>query len=151
MHWAQRLGPFAVLASVSALAAPEMTATPAPASEPEANKAMYVAALDLSTRELAEQVKGGRDDLRPFLPTRLKTGAAFIGAAYLAGDQDEGRSHALLNTAREAQKAISESELAARQASCDGEGARLLVGASALERAVMSRIAAKRMKRLLSE
>jgi hypothetical protein len=112
---------------------------------------MCVAALDLSTRELAEQVKGGRDDLRPVLLTRLTSGAALIGAAYLAGDRDEGRSSALLDSALDAQKALPESELAARQVLCEGEGARLLAGANALERAVVSRVAARRMKRLLSE
>ena len=115
------------------------------------NATMCVAALDLSTRELAEQVKGGREDLRPVLLTRLKSGAAFIGAAYLAGDRDEGRSRASLDAALEAQKSLPESALAARQNLCEGEGARLLAGASALERAVVSRVATRRMKRLLSE
>lgn len=112
---------------------------------------MCVAALDLSTRKLAEQVKGGRDDLRPLLFTRLKSGAAFIGESYLGGERDEARSRALLDTALEAQKAIPESELAARQASCEGEGARLLAGANVLERAVVGLVATRRMKRLLSE
>ena len=113
---------------------------------------MCVAALDASTRELAEQKwKGGRDDLRPVLLTRLKSGAAFIGAAYLAGDRDEERSGALLDAAMEAQKALPESELTARQAFCEGEGARLLAAAGALERALVGRVATRRMKRLLSE
>lgn len=113
--------------------------------------ARCVAALDLSTRQLAEQVKGGQDEMRPLLLRRLKSGAAFVGAAYLAGARDEGRSHALLDSALVAQMALSESELAARQAACDEEGTRLLARTNALEREVVSRVATRRMTRLLAE
>jgi hypothetical protein len=105
----------------------------------------------LSTRKLAEQVKGGHDEMRPLLLARLKSGAAFVGAAYLAGDRDEGRSHALLDSALAAQKALPESELAARQAACNDEGASLLARTNGLEREVVSRVAEKRMSRLLSD
>lgn len=113
--------------------------------------ARCVAALDLSTRQLAEKVKGGQYEMRPLLLARLKSGAAFVGAAYLAGARDEGRSHALLDSALQTQNALPESELAARQAACDDEGTSLLARTSALERAVVSRVAARRMTRLLSE
>jgi hypothetical protein len=142
------------LASISALAAqaaPSTPATSASAAERESHTARCVAALDLSTRHLAEQVKAGKDEMRPLLLARLKSGAAFVGSAYLAGARDEGRSHALLDSALAAQKALPESELAARQAACDDEGTRLLSRTNAIEREVVSRVAAKRMTLLLSE
>jgi len=113
--------------------------------------ARCVAALDLSTRQLAEKVKGGQDELRPLLLVRLKSGAALVGAVYLAGDRDEGRSHALLDSALAAQKALPDWELAARQAACADEGTSLLARTNALEREVVNRVAARRMTRLLSE
>ena len=113
--------------------------------------ARCVAALDLSTRQLAEKVKGGKDVMRPLLLARLKSGAALVGAAYLAGARDEGRSQALLDSALVAQKALPESELAERQAACDDVGTSLLARTNALEREVVSRVATRRMKRLLSE
>ncbi|MBE0548150.1 MAG: hypothetical protein IH627_10960 [Rubrivivax sp.] len=143
--------PYAVilgLATLSAIAAP---ATGVPPSERELHTAQCVAALDANTRELARQVKGGHDELRPMLLSRLEGGATFIGAAYLAGDRDEERSRALLDSALEAQKSLPESEVAARQANCADEGARQFAAANALERAVVRRVAAKRMKRLLAE
>lgn len=151
MSWVHRLGPVVVLASVSALAAPAITATSASASERETYTALCVAALDLSTRQLAAQVKSGQDAVRPLLLARLKSGAAFIGAAYVSGERDEARTRELLETALEAQKALSESEMATRQATCEVEGARLLAEANALERTVVSRVAAKRLNRLLAE
>jgi hypothetical protein len=113
--------------------------------------ARCVAALDLSTRQLAEKVKGGHNEMRPLLLVRLKSGAALVGEAYLAGDRDEARSHSLLDSALAAQKALPESELTARQAACADEGTSLLARTNALEREVVSRVAAKRMTRLLSE
>ena len=151
MSWARRLGPVVVLVSASALAAPASPSTAAPASEREMHTARCVAALDLSTRQLAEKVKGGKDVMRPLLLARLKSGAALVGAAYLAGARDEGRSQALLDSALVAQKALPESELAERQAACDDVGTSLLARTNALEREVVSRVAARRMTRLLSE
>ena len=151
MSWARRLGPVVVLGSASALAAQASTSTAAPTSERELHTAQCVAALDLSTRQLAEKVKGGQDELRPLLLVRLKSGAALVGAAYLAGARDEGRSHALLDAALVAQTALPVSELAARQAACDDEGTSLLARTNALEREVVSRVATRRMTRLLSE
>lgn len=57
----------------------------------------------------------------------------------------------MLDSARESQKLLSESELAARQAECEAEGARLLAQTNVIEREVANRVAANRMKRLLSE
>jgi hypothetical protein len=144
-------GSIFLLVSTSALAAPALPTTSSPTSIREMHTALCVAALDVSTRELAEQVKAGRNELRALMASRLNSGAAFVGSAYLAGDGNEGRSTALLDSALEAQKGLPAPQMEMRQAACDAEGARLLAGASALERAVFSRVAAKRMKRLLAE
>lgn len=111
--------------------------------------AQCVAALDLQTETLAAQVKAGRADLRGLLKARLKAGAAFIGQAWLDGQRDEGRSQALLKQAQEAQRSLPAPELATRQNRCAAEGDKLLADANPLSRAVVSRLADKRMKKLL--
>jgi hypothetical protein len=118
-------------------------------SEREWHAAECVAALDLGTEDLSRQVKAGHEELRPLLLDRLKSGAAFIGQAYLNGERDEARSQALLKEAREAQRALPESSLAARQLSCAEEGSRLLADANVLEREIVSQVARRRMNKLL--
>lgn len=111
--------------------------------------AQCVAALDAQTETLAQQIKAGRADLRSVLRARLKAGAAFIGRAYLDGERDEARSQALLRQAREAQRGLPVSELSARQGRCAAEGERLLADADPISRAVVSRLAERRMKKML--
>ena len=122
-----------------------------PPSKRELNTASCVAALEVSTDELAGQVKAGRKDLQPLLRQRLDAGAAFIGTAYLNGDRDEARAQALLAAALKAQAALPKAELAARQARCAQEGAKLLADSNFFGRAVVARLAKKRMKTLLGE
>ena len=100
---------------------------------------------------MAVEVRGVREELRPQLLIRLESGAAFIGTAYLRGERDEARSQALLNDAREEQKSISDADLLARQATCAEEGSRLLAETNFIGRAVVVRLAEKRMKKLLGE
>jgi len=138
-------------AALIGLTAWSALAAPPPPSEGELHTAQCVAALDVQTHELAAQVKAGREELRPLLLGRLMSGTAFIGTAYLAGDRDEMRSRSLLDAAREAQKTLPEKELAARQAACADEGNRLLANANALERAVVSRLATRRLDKLLAD
>lgn len=120
-------------------------------SKRELHSAECVAALEINTDDLARQVKAGRADLRPLLRQRLDAGAAFIGSAYLAGDRDEARAHALLAAALKSQAALPKAELAASQARCAQEGAKLLAASNFISRAVVSRLAGQRMKRLLGE
>ena len=148
MHRGYWLGPALFFGAGAAMAA---AVTPVQASEREVQTVQCVAALDASTRELAAQVKNGQPELRELLLGRLKSGVAFTGTAYLSGERDEQRTKALLDSALETQKALPEREMAARQAACEVEGTRLLAGASALEKALVSRVAAKRMQRLLAE
>lgn len=124
-------------------------ATRAAASDQEWHTAECVAALDVNTAALARQVKAGQDELRPLLLDRLKSGAAFVGAAYLRGERDEARAKALLKDALEAQKTLPEPALAARQLACAEEGGRLLAQASFLEREVVSLFAQRRLRKLL--
>jgi len=98
---------------------------------------------------LAAKVKAGDEDLRPLLLSRLESGTAFVGDTYLHDDQDEKRARALANQALESQKSLTEAQIAALQASCAEEGARLLAEANGLERAVVKRLARKRMDRML--
>ena len=117
----------------------------------ELHSAECVAALEISTDELARQVQAGRAELRPLLRQRLDAGAAFIGSAYLDGDRDEARAHGLLAAALKAQAALPQAELAASQARCAQEGARLLAASNFIGRAVVSQLAKKRMQKLLGE
>ena len=117
----------------------------------ELHSAECVAALEISTDELARQVKAGRADLQPLLRQRLDAGAAFIGSAYQDGDRDESRAQALLAAALESQAALPKAELAASQARCAQEGAKLLAASNVIVRAVVARLAERRMKRLLGE
>jgi len=141
-----RLLSVAVLVGLTALQATAATTAP---TEHELHTAQCVAALEANTDELAAQVKGGRTELQPLLLIRLKYGAAFIGDAYLQGERDEARAQALLKAALEAQRALPAPELAARQSDCATQGARLLANADFLGRAVVSRLAQRRMKKLL--
>lgn len=108
-----------------------------------------VAALDARADDLARQVKAGQTELRPLLVTTLEAGAAFIGNAYLQGDRDEARSQERLAVALQAQRTLSDIELAARQASCAQEGARLLTEADLLGRLVISRLVQRRLQKVL--
>lgn len=137
---------FAVLLWFGALQAAVAATEP---TEHELHTARCVAALEVSTEDLAVQVKAGRADLQPELLIRLKHGAAFIGDAYLQGERDEARAQALLKAALEAQKALPAPDLSARQSECAAEGGKLLAKADFLGRAVVSQLAQRRMKKLL--
>ena len=122
------------------------------AAEPTARdlrSAQCVAALDAQTQDLAQQVRDGREALRPLLLDRLVAGSAFVGDAYLRGDSDELEARELTQQMREAQKALPPRELAARQATCATEGAKLYAAGNGLQRAVVKRLAKKRMDKLL--
>lgn len=140
---------FCFSAVVCFLALPSMAAAPVPTAR-ELHTSECVAALEVSTDELAKQVKAGHQELRPVLASRLEFGAAFIGDSYLRGERDEARSQALLASALEAQKTLSASELLSRQDLCAGEGRQLLSDSNVVSRAVVSNLAKKRMSKLLS-
>jgi hypothetical protein len=128
------------------------TATTALAGEPsprDRHAARCVAALDASADDLVRQVKAGQEAARKPLLDRLTAGASFIGEAYLHGDASESQARALVDQAEVEQRRLPPAELAARQTACASEGARLLAAANALERAVVKRVARKRMDRLL--
>jgi len=118
-------------------------------TEHQLHTAQCVAALEVNTDDLAEQVKAGRADLQPLLLDRLRFGAAFIGDSYLQGERDEARAKGLLVAALDAQRALPQPELAARQAACAQEGAQLLANADFFTRTVVTRLAHRRMKKLL--
>lgn len=109
-----------------------------------------VAALDAHTHTLADQVKAGQETLRTLLMDRLVAGAAFVGDAYLHGDSDEAGARALAEQAREAQKQLSPAALRARQNACADEGAKLYADGNGLQKAVVKRVAKRRMDRLLA-
>jgi hypothetical protein len=138
-----------LLAAAMAFTALNAAAATAVPTEHELHTAQCVAALEADTDELAVQVKGGRADLQPLLLMHLKYGAAFIGDSYLQGERDEAGARALLKAALEAQKALPAPELAALQSDCAMEGAQLLAKADFFGRAVVSRFAERRMKKLL--
>jgi hypothetical protein len=131
--------------------ATESGAAGAPPTERELHTALCVAALDLSTERLAAQVKAGREELRPLLVQRLRYGVALVGQSYLDGERDEDRSHALLRDALEAQKSLPEKDLAARQSACAEEGRKLLADSNALSRALVSKLADRRLQKLLGQ
>ena len=108
-----------------------------------------VAALEVATESMAAQVKAGQDNMRGPLLDRLIAGTAFVGDTYLHGNSDEQQARALANRALEAQKRLPAPELAARQAACAAEGTRLYDDSNGLEKAVVRRLAKKRMDKLL--
>jgi hypothetical protein len=136
------------LFSIPALA----LAQTAPASQPsprDLHAAQCVAALEVKTQDLAQQVKSGNEASRGVLMDRLVSGTAFVGDSYLHGASDEKQARDLANQALEAQKNLPPAELAARQTACADEGAKLFAASNALEKAVVKRLAKKRMDKLL--
>lgn len=121
-------------------------------SEPTAldlRAARCVAALDLNTQDLAQQVKSGKEAAREVLLDRLVSGAAFVGDAYLHGTSDEHQARDLAEREREAHRSLPARERAARQAECAEEGAKLYSAGNGLQRAIVKRLAKKRMDKLL--
>jgi hypothetical protein len=139
------------LAAGTALFATVSQAAPAaPATARDLHAAQCVAALEVYTQGLAAQVKTGKEEARPMLLSRLESGTAFVGDVYLRGDSDEAQARKLASDALEAQKKLSDAQLMERQNACADEGAKLLAASNSLERAVVKRLAKKRMDRLLS-
>ncbi|MES2717883.1 MAG: hypothetical protein V4795_19100 [Pseudomonadota bacterium] len=136
----------ALVSTLLALAASAQAAEPTPRDR---HAAQCVAALEASADDLVRQVKAGKEAARKPLLDRLVAGASFIGEAYLHGNSSEDQARALVDQAAEAQRRLSPAELAARQAACANEGARLFASSNALQRAVVKRVARKRMDRLL--
>jgi hypothetical protein len=134
----------------SMLAAIAQASFAAPPSAHDRHAAQCVAALEVLTKGLAAQVKSGDEGARPVLLSRLESGTAFVGDVYLRGESDEAAARKLADDALEAQKSLSEAQLADRQRACAEEGARLLASSNGLERAVVKRLAKKRMERLLA-
>jgi len=125
----------------------------APDAEPsprDLHAAECVAALEVNTEDLAKQVKSGKEASRPLLQARLIAGTAFVGDTYLHGNSDEKQARALANQALEAQKSLPPAELAARQLACAKEGTALYDDSNGLEKAVVKRLAKKRMEKMLS-
>ena len=141
------------LAALSTLAVALLgLAGPASAADPtprDRRAAQCVAALEVSADDLVRQVKAGTESARKPLLDRLTQGAAFVGDSYLNGAANEDQARALVDQAEIAQRKLTPAELAARQASCAAEATRLLAKANALERAVVKRVARKRMDKLL--
>lgn len=141
--------PFAIaLLSMTGLTLAQAAQTAEPTPR-DLRAAECVAALDANTQELARQVKAGKESVRALLLDRLVSGSAFIGDAYLHGASDEDEARALADQAREAQKKLPPRELAARQTACADEGAKLYAAGNGLQRAVVKRLAKRRMERLL--
>jgi hypothetical protein len=126
-------------------------AAPAPEPSPrDLHAAECVAALEVHTQDLAQRVKSGNEASRAVLLDRLISGTAFVGDTYLHGNSDEKQARALANQALEAQKSLPAPELATRQAACANEGAKLFAASNGLQRAVVKRLAKKRMDKLLA-
>jgi len=123
----------------------------APPTARDRHAAQCVAALEASADELVRQVRAGQQAQRKPLMDRLTQGAAFVGDSYLHGDSSETQARALVDEAEREQKRLPPAELAARQTNCATEGARLVAAANPLERAVLRRLAKKRMDKLLGE
>jgi hypothetical protein len=136
----------ALAAALLALAGPAGAADPTPQDR---RAAQCVAALEASADDLVRQVKAGTDAARQSLLDRLTQGAAFVGDTFLHGGANETQARALIEQAEADQRQLPPAELAARQAACAHEATRLLAQSNALERAVVRRLARKRMDKLL--
>ena len=120
-------------------------------SEHELHASSCTAALSAKADDLVSQIKAGHAELRPSLLATLEAGAAFIGDAYLRGERDEARAQAALDAALQAQKALPATDLAARQALCAQEAARMLSETNLFGRAIVSMLAQRRLKKLLGD
>ncbi len=138
-------------AGVAFLATVSQAAPAAPPGARDLHAAQCVAALQVNTEGLAAEVKTGKEAARPMLLSRLESGAAFVGDVYLRGESDEALARKLASDALEAQKNLSDAQLMGRQNACADEGAKLLAASNVLERAVVKRLAKKRMDRLLGK
>jgi hypothetical protein len=132
-----------------ALFAPHATGSTDDPTEHELHTAQCVAALEARTDELAAQVKSGQVDLQTLLLEQLKYGAALIVDSYTLGERNEERARGLLDAALDAQELLPRSVIVARQSACAQQGAQLLDDADFVGRAVVSRLATRRMKKLL--
>lgn len=121
----------------------------ATSSQRDQHAAECVAALEVNTEDLATQVKSGNEGARTLLLDRLIAGTSFVGDTYLRGNSDEQQARALANQALEAQKSLTAAELAARQLACANEGKKIYDDSNGLEKAVVKRLAKKRMDKLL--
>ena len=135
----------ALLFSFAAQAEP----TDAPSAR-ELHAAQCVAALEVEAERLAAEVKSGRSESLTILQSRLESGVAFVGDAYLHGTHDEAKARTLANKALQAQKSLSKDELAALQTRCAGEGEGLMAASNGLERALVRQVAKRRMTKLLA-
>lgn len=120
-------------------------------TERDLHAARCVAALDANTQDIAARLKAGQGASRNLLSERLVAGAAFVGDSYLHGKRDEQQARELAHREMEAQKRLPPAELAARQDACASEGAKLFASANSLQRAVVQRLAKKRMDKLLND
>lgn len=136
----------ALAAVLLVLAGPASAADPTPQDR---RAAQCVAALEASADDLVRQVKAGTDAARKPLLDRLTQGAAFVGDTYLHGAANEAQARALIDQAELDQRKLPPAELAARLAACASEATRLLAKSNPLERAVVKRLARKRMDKLL--
>jgi hypothetical protein len=116
--------------------------------EPTAeHSAACVAALEVEAIAMADQLRAGKTDIEPELVRRVQQGFAFIGVAYKQGLRKEAADK-LLKEAEAKTQALPPDELAARQAACRAEGARILENANIFERAFVAHAARKRVDRL---
>ena len=119
------------------------------ASPRDQHAAQCVAALEANTQDLAQQVKSGKEASRKLLLDRLVSGVAFVGDTFLHGNVDEDQARQLADAALEAQKKLSAKDLAALLGACADEGAKLYASSNAVQRAVVKRLATRRMAKLL--
>lgn len=111
------------------------------------HSAACVAALESEAEGMAEQLRQGKVEIEPELMRRVQQGFAFIGSVYKQGLRDE-EANKMLKEAEKAQESLPPAELAARQAACRAEGAKLLANANFLERAFVNRKAQQRVEKL---
>lgn len=130
------------------LAQAASAADPVPTARDQ-HAAQCVAALEVLTEDLAQEVKSGKEASRQVLMDRLISGTAFVGDTYLHGLSDEKVARNLADKALEAQKSLTPEQLAARQDACADEGTRLYAASNSLAKAVVTRFAKRRMDKLL--
>jgi len=106
-----------------------------------------VAALEVEAIAMADQLRAGKTEIEPELVRRVQQGFAFIGVAYKQGLRKE-EADKLLKQAEANTQTLPQDELAARQAACQAEGARLLANANFFERAFVAHAAQRRVDRL---
>ena len=111
--------------------------------------AACVAAMQVQAEEWAAAVRAGDAGLEKTLLAELERASALMGRSYLDGAHDEADAKARLKAARDAQAGWPREQREALRLSCDARANAELAASNFLQRALVQRMARKRLQTML--